>query len=256
MSTYSNPLKERLDQSKPSIGAWLTSDAPIMAEAMASMGFHFLVVDMEHGATDVSRAETLFTIAERHGAAPLVRLASADGHLARRLLDLGAQGIIVSTVQDATDFNDFTKYCFYPPSGCRGVGLSRCNAFGDKFETYLSGFRPVIVPIIETALGVESADFIAALPAVDALFLGPYDLSTDLGFPGDFESAPFREALLQVKSACIRHGKVLGIHQVEPDPGALQSRISDGFGFVAYGTDIVAARTGLKGASKFFESKQ
>ena len=92
---------------------------------------------------------------------------------------------------------------------------------------------------------------IAALAAVDILFLGPYDLSTDLGCPGDFEAAPFKEAVEKVKLACANHGKVAGIHQVDPDADALNSRLSDGFGFVAYGTDIIALRHALKGATDF-----
>jgi 2-dehydro-3-deoxyglucarate aldolase len=249
MNNYLNSLKQQLASSSPVIGAWLTSDSPIVTEAMASMGFQFLVVDMEHGAADVSRAETLFAIAGSCGAAPLARLGSADEHLARRLLDLGAHGLIVSTVEDAAEFENFTKYCYYPPNGRRGVGLSRCNLFGDKFEVYLKGFKPVILPMIETARGVAAAASIAALPTVDALFLGPYDLSTDLGCPGDFEAARFREAIEKVKSACSDSGKVIGIHQVETNLTTLRSRLSEGFGFIAYGTDILALRHALKGAS-------
>jgi 2-dehydro-3-deoxyglucarate aldolase len=256
MNGYQNILKKRLEASNPCIGAWLTSNSAIMAEAMASMGFQFLVVDMEHGAADISMAETLFAIAESHGAAPLVRLGSADAHLARRLLDLGAHGLIISTVEDAKDFEKFTKYCYYPPNGRRGVGLSRCNMFGDKFDSYLTGFEPVIIPMIETTKGIAAAPSIAALPTVDAIFLGPYDLSTDLGCPGDFEAPAFCEAVEKVKSACLNNGKVIGIHQVETDLKALQSRLTEGFGFVAYGTDILAMRSALNGATNLVKDKK
>jgi 2-keto-3-deoxy-L-rhamnonate aldolase RhmA len=127
--------------------------------------------------------------------------------------------------------------------------------FGDNFESYLNGFKPVIVPMIETAQGVAAAASIAALPTVDALFLGPYDLSTDLGCPGDFEVAPFCEAIEKVKSACLDNGKVVGIHQVETNLDTLQSRLSEGFGFIAYGTDILALRHALKGAPDLVKSK-
>jgi 2-dehydro-3-deoxyglucarate aldolase len=251
MSTYFNPLKERIAQSRNCVGAWLVSNSPIMAEAMASMGFHFLVVDMEHGTADISQAETLFTVAERHGAAPLARIGSQDGELARRLLDLGAQGIIISTVQSAKEFAVFAKSCLYPPDGRRGVGISRCNRFGDEFDAYLEGFQPVLMPMIETPLGVEAATDISALPYVDGLFIGPYDLSVNLGCPGDLDAKPFQEAIDAVKSACADADKVLGIHQVDPDADALRARIDSGFGFVAYGTDILAMRGALSGALEF-----
>ena len=130
--TYTNTLKQRLNNSQVCIGAWLTGNSPIMAEAMATVGFHFLVVDMEHGAADISQAEIIFAIIEKCGVAPLARIGSADGHLARRLLDLGAAGIIVSTVQSADDFEEFSRFCHYPPRGHRGDGVAvrRCSGLG------------------------------------------------------------------------------------------------------------------------------
>ena len=251
MSTYRNSLKERLDQSLPCLGAWLTSDSTINAAAMSSMGFHFLVVDLEHGCADISQAENLFLVAERYGAAPIARISSADGNLARRLLDLGAHGIIISTVENADKFQAFSKYCLYPPHGHRGVGLSRCNRFGDNFDAYYQGFRPLLVPMIETKRGVKAAEAIAAIPEVDALFLGPYDLSADLGKPGEFNSPEFLDAVQTVKSVAEKLGKTAGIHQVEPDLKALRERLADGFGFVAYGTDVAAMRYALSGISEF-----
>lgn len=248
---YQNRLKDRLDQSKRSVGAWLMSNSPIIAEAMASMGFHFLVIDMEHGAADVSQAETLFALAESHGAAPMARISTLDGDLARRLMDLGAHGIIVSTVESAESFAEFSQSCFYPPEGKRGVGISRCNQFGDAFEEYLMGFKPVLMAMVETSRGVQAAAEIAALPSVDGIFLGPYDLSTSLGSPGDFDSERFVNAVKKVSSACRASGKALGIHQVEPDSGKLRDRFDDGFSFVAYGTDVLAVRASLAGAKGF-----
>ena len=248
---FQNRLKDRLAQSKRSVGAWLMSSSPIIAEAMASMGFHFLVIDMEHGAADVSQAETLFALAERHGAAPMARISGLDGDLARRLMDLGAHGIIVSTVESAESFAEFSQSCLYPPEGKRGVGISRCNHFGDAFEEYLTGFKPVLMAMVESSRGVQAAAEIASLPSVDGIFLGPYDLSTSLGSPGDFESERFLNSVESVRSACRSSGKALGIHQVEPDADKLRDRFHDGFSFVAYGTDILALRAALAGASEF-----
>ena len=88
---------------------------------------------------------------------------------------------------------------------------------------------------------------IAALPAVDGLFFGPYDLSSDLGSPGDFRSAAFVDALDQVKAACQAHGKAAGGHQVATEPAELRQRIEEGFRLLAYGTDIIAMRQSLAG---------
>ncbi len=93
---FRNPLKTKLSQGNPCIGAWLTSGSAINAEAMATLGFDWLCVDMEHGSSDISQVEAVFMAIERHGVAPLVRIGNMDGDLARRLLDLGAAGGFVA----------------------------------------------------------------------------------------------------------------------------------------------------------------
>ena len=244
MMPHQNRLKDRLAQSKPSVGAWLMSSSPIIAEAMVSMGFHFLVIDMEHGAADVSQSETLFALAERYGAALMVRIPS--------LMETWRAGswIWVLTAlridgRERRELRESPRARFYPPEGKRGVGISRCNQFGDRFKEYLMGFKPVLMAMVETSEGIHAASDIAALPSVDGIFLGPYDLSTSLGCPGDFYSQPFINAVETVRSACRANRKALGIHQVEPVADELHNRFDDGFSFVAYGTDILALRAGI-----------
>jgi 2-dehydro-3-deoxyglucarate aldolase len=235
-------LKERLGAGDVSVGAWLSSNSALNAEAMASCGFHWLAIDMEHGSTDLSQVESIFAVTEKWGVAPIVRIGEHNSHLACRLLDFGAQGLIVAKVENAANFEAFAKSCLYPPNGPRGVGLGRSNVWGDHFEDYFTKFQPVLMPMIETNQGVAQAEDIAALPYVDGLFLGPYDLSTSLGKPGEFDCPEFISAVSTIKSACDKHGKRLGIHQVAPDLGQLQSRFAEGYSFVAYGTDLLAIR--------------
>lgn len=239
-----NPLKKRLHSGRPCIGAWLTVPSPQVAEALATCGFHWLCVDMEHSPVDESAALLSFIAAERHGVAPVVRLPSADPYLARRMLDSGAMGIIVPTVETSDDFAGFASHCLYPPKGRRGTGLSRACGWGDTFDEYIGTFEPVLVPQIETMRGVENARAIADLPSVDAIFLGPYDLSQDLGTPGDFTTTGFRNAVDRVREACRDTETIAGFHQVGTDSEALQDRIDEGYRFLAFGTDVLA----MKGA--------
>lgn len=247
-------LKQRMAAGLPCIGAWSTVPSPIVAEAMASCGFHWLAVDMEHGAVDVADAQAIFTAAERCGVAPLARLPSADPYLARRLLDAGAQGLIVPVVESADDFLAFARHCRFPPAGRRGVGLSRANGWGDRFETYLAGFDPVLVPQIETRAGIDAAEALARLEVVDGLFVGPYDLSADLGAPGRFDTPDMTAALARVKAAAAGGGKALGIHQVPPDPAQLRARLDEGYRFIAYATDVTAMRAALGRPSEIASS--
>lgn len=244
---FFNPLKSKLAEGRACVGAWLMSGSPIHAEAMASMGFDWLCVDMEHGSSDISEVEAVFVAAERHGAAPMARINSLDGDLARRLLDLGAKGIIVATSESAADFAAFADYCLYAPDGKRGVGLSRCNLWGDDFEAYKKTFRPILAPMIETKRGVEEADALAALPMVDAMFMGPYDLSSSLGCAGEFDNPTFINAVATVRQACEKNNVAPGYHQVICDADELQARIDEGFKFIAYGTDILSMRQALSG---------
>ncbi len=242
-----NPLRSKLLNGNACVGAWLMSGSPIHAEAMASLGFDWLCVDMEHGSTDICEVEAVFNAAERHGSAPMARINALDGELARRLLDLGAAGIIVATSESAKDFEAFARSCLYAPEGRRGVGLSRCNIWGDTFEGYKANFRPILAPMIETKRGVEEAAALAALPMVDAMFMGPYDLSSDLGCAGDFANTIFTDAVATVRNACEDNRVAPGYHQVICDASELQARIDEGFKFVAYGTDILSMRQALSG---------
>ncbi len=245
-ATPSLDLKTRLARGLPAIGAWSTVPSPHLAEAMASCGFHWLAVDMEHSPIGVTEAVGLFQAAERRGVAPLARLPSADPYLARRLLDGGAHGVIVPVVEDAQAFADFARHLRYPGAGGRrGMGLSRANDWGDNFDGYQRDFAPVLVPQIETRKGVAAADAIAALDCVDALFIGPFDLSSDMGTPGQFDTDDMRAAMAQLRAACHRHGKAAGIHQIGADHQALRQKLDEGFRFVAFATDVTSMRAAL-----------
>ena len=241
-----NILKERLASNKVCIGGWITAPIPVVAEAMAKLGFHWVAVDMEHAPISEGDLQGVFIALEKYDVAPMVRLPFADPSLGRRVLDAGAAGLIVPAVEDAIEFGEFAAHCFYPPKGTRGVGLSRCNGWGETFEDYLENFQPVLIPQIETVHGVAAAREILELDEVDAIFVGPYDLSANLGERGDFSAAEFKKSMEAIRHACTSAMKPAGIHQVDPDPNALRNQVEAGFRFVAYGTDMIAMRSALE----------
>jgi 2-dehydro-3-deoxyglucarate aldolase len=249
-----NVLKSKIATGKACIGGWHTVRSPEVTEALASIGFDWVALDMEHGSFSVADAENAFVACERHGCAPMVRLPEADPILARRLLDSGAHGFLIPYTENADRFAEFAEHCFFPPAGKRGLSLERFNAWGDDFDETLREFEPVLVPMIESGNGVASAGQIAALDCVDALFFGPYDLSADLGAPGDFQSETFLAARDAVKTAARENGKAVGGHQVATDPDALTQMIEEGFSFIAYGTDMIALRAALKPGARLGES--
>lgn len=238
-------LKTKLAERKTTIGGWLSVSSFEVAEAMASIGLDWIVVDMEHGSFGIHDAEASFLAIERHDCVALVRLPSADPYFARRVLDAGARGVLVPAVEHAQAFREFASHCLFPPVGKRGMSLERFNRWGDDFDRYNAEFQPVLIPQIETRAGVESADAIAAMPEVDAVFIGPYDLSADIGIAGKFEDPRFQKLVGKVQKACKENSKACGIHQVAPDLDALRAQRDAGFSFIAFGTDMIAMRYAL-----------
>jgi 2-dehydro-3-deoxyglucarate aldolase len=235
-------LKAKLRSGKCCLGAWLSVPSLLTVETLATCGFDWIAIDMEHSPFTEPECAAIFVAAERRDCAPVVRMPSADPYLARRLLDAGAQGLIIPVIESAAQFKEFAAHCHSPPEGRRGVCLSRANDWGDKFESYYEEFEPVLVPMIETITGIDAVEELAKLDHVDGIFLGPYDLSASLGRAGDFESADFHSALDKVRKACTDHGITPGIHQVDPDYSQLESRIEDGYKLIAFGTDLIGLK--------------
>jgi 2-keto-3-deoxy-L-rhamnonate aldolase RhmA len=244
-SSKTDSLKTCIQRGDVLVGGWLTVRSTEIAEALASTGVDWIAADFEHGTLDIGSASEAFAAIERHGVFPVARLTSMDADQACRALDIGAQGLLVPVVQSAEEFADFARQCLYSPQGSRGTALGRFNGWGDDFSDYRENFAPVLVPMIETRRGVEAAAEIAALDCVDALFFGPYDLSADLGDPGNFESAEFLSARARILEAAESAGKAAGGHQVAVEVGSVAKMVDDGFRFIAYGTDVVALRTSM-----------
>lgn len=230
--------------------AWQQLPSPQVTIAMASMGFDWIVVDLEHSSITTQEAESIFIAAERYNAKPFVRLPSADPYLARRLLDAGAVGIMVPVVESRENFEQFAEHCLFPPKGKRGLGLVRANIWGANLETYFNEFKPIIIAQIETKLGTDNINSILSSPLLDGIMIGPYDLSASLGKPGQFNDSNFKNICKSIHDAARRYKKMIGYHQVEPNLSELENRIKENYDFIAYATDIVAMRFALSGIKK------
>lgn len=245
-------LKKRIAAGEVTVGAWCTVAHPQVVEAMASApGIDWMVFDLEHTELDAGALVPLFLACERHGITPLVRLSSHDPIQGRRALDLGAAGLLVPVVESVQRFADLAQHFVYPPRGRRGACLARINGWGENFSDYQADFAPILVPQIETPEGVVNSPMIAALPEVDALLIGPYDLSASLGAAGDFETPSFRDAERAVLAAGRSAGKSLGIHVVTPEAASIRRRVDEGYRFIAVGTDIICLREGLRASALY-----
>ncbi len=230
--------------------AWQQLPSPQVTIAMVSLGFDWIVVDLEHSSITTQEVEAIFIAAERYNAKPFVRLPSADPYLARRLLDAGAAGIMVPVVESQEVFDQFAEHCFFPPKGKRGLGLVRANIWGRNLEKYFNEFKPILIAQIETKTGAENIKSILSSKFVDGIMIGPYDLSASFGKPGKFDDAIFKDTCNFIFEEARKHKKIVGYHQVEPNLSELQKRFKEGYDFIAYGTDLVAIRHALQGIKK------
>jgi 2-dehydro-3-deoxyglucarate aldolase len=235
-------FKERIKNDLPVIGSWINTASPIAAELMATAGFNFLTVDVEHSAVDLPQTQTLFQ-AIRSGnpaCAPFVRLSGNVYAETKRFLDAGATGVIAPLINSREQACELVNAVKYPPVGMRGVGFCRANDYGLHFkESVANANEQTFVCIqIEHVDALSSIDSILDVEGVDAVMIGPYDLSASMGITAQFDHPDMIAATRQILAACQKHGVVPGIHVVQPDPVEAVSRFHEGYRFIAYSLDI------------------
>lgn len=241
MRHHDATLKQRLATGDVTVGSWLSFGYPSVCEVMATAGFDWLVVDMEHTAIDVSQAQQLIRIIDLAGCVPLVRVGENDPLAIKRAMDAGAHGVIVPMVNTPDEARRAVSSALYPPAGTRGVGLGRAHAYGLAFEQYKAWAEreTVVIVQIEHIEGVRNMEEILAVEGVDGFIVGPYDLSGSLGRPGDFTHPEVATALDKVRRIMNESDKVGGYHIVHSNQQELLDRIEQGYRFVAYGDDMV-----------------
>jgi len=244
-------FKRRLASGETVLGGWASLASEAIVEIMCEAGFDWVAVDLEHSATALADAERLIRVIDGRGRVPLVRLTGNDPQQIKRVMDAGAHGVIVPNVRGREDVLQAVRAMQYPPRGERGVGLSRAQGYGASFEAYREWLErsAVLVAQIEHVDAIGQLGDILDVAELDAVLIGPYDLSASMGWPGAFHEPRFVEAVAEIRRAAAARGKPAGIHVVEPDPAALRARVDEGYRFVAYGVDFrmidVACRAGV-----------
>lgn len=226
-------------------GTFLNLGSPTSVEIAADTGFDWLLIDLEHGSGSEADLRNMLLACRGSSAAPVVRIRSVAPDTVKFVMDSGAAGIMfpyVSTVEQAQQAVESIKY---PPMGSRGVaGAIRATAFGRDWKQYFTeaNDNSLVVVQIETPEAVDASGDIAAIDGVDVLFVGPLDLSVNLGCPGDFTQPRFIAALKKVVKSCRDHGKTPGILT---KAGFEQQHNELGFRFTALGSDSGAVSQGM-----------
>lgn len=240
--------KQKLRSGQPVFGGWLMTGHPAVAEIMADEGYDFLGVDMEHSPTDVEAVYHLALAVKGTGCDLLARLPCCDPVLAKQVLDVGAAGVIVPSVNSPMEAAHAVAMAKFPPEGTRGASLCRASGFGRRFADYFATHnREVLVVImLEHIDAVRHADAILATPGLDAVLIGPYDLSASLDLAGQLDHPEVLMAQRAILDACRRQNVPAGLHVVGVDPEEVRRRVDAGFRFIACGIDTLFIREGCQ----------
>ena len=219
-------------------GVWLVSGAPATAEALGSAGFDFLVVDTEHTPIDPPQVGDILRTMAGTPASAVVRPAWNDMVLIKRLLDTGAQTLLIPFVQNAEEAKRAVAYTRYPPDGVRGVAaVHRGSRWGNVPNYAKTAAAEICVIVqIETIAALDHLPAIAAVPGVDSLFIGPADLAASMGHLGDFNHPDVQAKIKHGVALARAAGKPIGT--VGPNPDMVIKYLEYGFTWIAINSDI------------------
>lgn len=234
----SNRLIDRLAADRPAIGTFVNLGSALATEACAMAGLDWLLVDLEHGSGSEAALVGQALAAAAHDVPLFVRVESLERIRVGRVLDLGVAGVMMPRVTDAAEAARVARWGRYPPDGERGMATyNRACGYGTRTEALARANDEVTVIVqIETRGALEAVEKIAAIAGVDAVFVGPLDLSHALGVQGDYESPVFQAALARVVAAAADRGIAAGI--LAKDREAADRYAASGFGLIAIGSDF------------------
>ncbi|MEM1994889.1 MAG: aldolase/citrate lyase family protein [Nitrososphaerales archaeon] len=236
-----NLLKEKLKQGKAAFGTFLTIGHPDVAEIIGSVGFDFVVFDMEHAPLDFGIVQSMMQAMSYSETTPLIRVAWNDLVLFKQALDIGAHGLVIPWVNSGDEAEYAVKAAKYPPRGIRGFGPRRA-ALRDRDYTATADSETMLIVQIETKTALNNLDSIFSVDGVDACFIGPMDFTMSLGILGQLEHPSFEEALVKVVESSKKHNVIPGIATVPiegrgymPD---LAKVLGMGFKMISLGYDL------------------
>ncbi|MEM0453581.1 MAG: aldolase/citrate lyase family protein [Sulfolobales archaeon] len=246
-----NRVKEKISKGEVTYGTWITMGYPEITEALSHLPFDWFVIDMEHTPLDVKDVEFLMMPLRFTNIVPIVRVPWNDFIVIKRVLDCGAQGILVPQVENKDEALQAVKAVKYPPWGIRGVGPRRCVMYGFKsakeyFKT--ANEETLVIVQIESENAVNNVEEILSVNGIDGVFVGPNDLSASLGIFQEFNNPKYIAAVDKVLNAAKAAGKIAGI--MTSDPQDALDKVKKGFNFISLRHDIAYMIKGYTDAFK------
>lgn len=249
-----NRFKQALKDGQQQIGLWNSIPGPLVAEALAGCGFDWVVIDTEHAPTDVPDVLGMLQAMAPYPVSAVVRPAANDPVLIKRLLDFGAQTLILPYIQSAEEAQAAVAAVRYAPRGMRGVaGLTRASRFGAVPDyTRRADAEICLILQVETALALSRIEEIAATDGVDGLFIGPADLAASMGHPGALDHPAVKAAIEDAIRRITATGKPAGI--LTSDAAFARACMGWGTRFTAVGMDIGLMLQAARGLAASYRS--
>ena len=226
-----NAIRKLWQEDRPALGGWLSIPSAFSAEVMAHHGLDWLCVDMQHGLIDYETALAMLQAISTTATTPIVRVPWNDQAIIMKMLDAGAYGVIIPMVNTRADAEAAVAACRYPPQGIRSFGPIRAVYYAG-FDYFAHANDEVLcIPQIETVEALENLDDILSVPGIDAVYIGPMDLSISMGITPemDGEAPEYVAARRRIVEGCRRHGVIAGVNSTAR---TAPKRIEEGFRFV------------------------
>lgn len=253
-------FRRKLAQDETVLGLWITLESPSITEMAVALGFDWVVIDAEHGHLDWKEIVEHIRATVRSETVALVRIAELNGGVIKRVLDIGADGVVIPWVETAEELEQAVRFCRYPLEGLRGIGAERATCWGQCLveHTADANEQVLVVPIFETVKAAQNIARLSQVEGVDVCYFGPADFSASAGFRGQWEGPGVAEQILRMKDVLRKAGKHAGVVAISPEN--LKERQQQGFRMLAVGMDAglllgaLRSRLGVMGRDRPLQS--
>lgn len=245
MPAPKNTFKAALAAGETQIGCWISSGNMITTELMGTIGFDWLLVDGEHAVYDLAAIRQQVVALEASASHTAVRVPIGETWIIKQVLDLGVQTVLVPMVESAEQARELVRACRYPPTGARGVGYSvaRTSRYAEIADYGLNADQEICLLVqVENRAGLAALDDILQIDGIDGVFIGPADLSADMGKMGQIMDDEIQALIYDTLQRIAASGKAPGILSTRED--MTQKSLDAGARFVATGVDLLLLRAG------------
>jgi 2-dehydro-3-deoxyglucarate aldolase len=233
-------LKQKLANRERVFGGWVSYREPAIAETFANAGLDFIAIDMEHTTITTDEANRIITGVQSEGVVCLPRPVSHNNDYIKPMLDAGADGMIIPMVNTRAEAEEQVRLQKFPPLGQRSFGVNRAHGYGFEFKPYINTWNDsgIFMIQVESITAVKNIEELVKVPELDAVMVGPYDISGSLGVPGETNHPKVREAAKRVVEVCAEAGISCMTQIADVQKDAVEDAFDQGYTAVILGSDL------------------